>query len=291
LVADRAVAETTPEELARLIVGESTEGLSELAASAPEQALTSSNKPILTIERVTVRDDRGHDALQRVSLAVCPGEVVGVAGVDGNGQRELIQAILGLARPVEGDLTFEGHDLRRVETGKRLKMGLRLIPEDRHSEGVIESWNLEANAALGLQRLEPLAHGPYVDAGQRHILAERVVNRFKTKHGGLGLPMASLSGGNQQRLVTARALELGPKLLVAFQPARGLDLGGTANVYRAIREECGKGMAALVVSFDLDELLLHCDRIVVLNHGALSEPPAHLARDREAIGRLMVGAA
>ena len=162
-----------------------------------------------------------------------------------------------------------------------------MIPEDRHEEGVIESWSLEENAALGLQRDGTLERGYRIDEGARRKWAQAVADRFRTRHGGLNLPMASLSGGNQQRFVAARALESRPKLLLAFSPTRGLDLRGTADVYAAIREKARDGMAALVVSFDLDELLEHCDRIVVLNHGRLVEPTA---RDREAIGREMVGA-
>ena len=152
---------------------------------------------------------------------------------------------------------------------------------------MVEAWSLEENSALGLQRDPSLRKGGQIDDPARRRWAEAVTARFKTKHGGLRLPIASLSGGNQQRFVAARALESEPRLLLAFSPTRGLDLKGTADVYAAIREQASKGMAALVVSFDLDELLEHCDRIVVLNHGRLTEPGT---RDREAIGREMVGA-
>jgi simple sugar transport system ATP-binding protein len=294
LVAERTVAETTSEELARLIVGESAEALRELGdtGAATQQRADTSNevRAALRLEGLTVRDSRGHDALRDVDLTVAEGEIVGVAGVDGNGQQELLQAVLGILRTAAGRIWLGGSDQQGISTQLRLQRGLRVVPEDRHREAVVEPWSLEENAALGLQRLAPVARGALIDAAARRAFAQRVVDRFKTKHGGLDLSMASLSGGNQQRLVAARALELDPRVLVAFQPARGLDLGGTAAVYKAIREECDHGMAALVISFDLDELLLHCDRVVVLNHGKLMQPPSDLARDRETIGRLMVGA-
>jgi simple sugar transport system ATP-binding protein len=151
----------------------------------------------------------------------------------------------------------------------------------------VEEWSLELNAALGLQRFDPFASGGMVRSEARSKAAAAIADRFRTKHGGLGMPMTSLSGGNQQRFVAGRALFLTPRLILAFQPARGLDIDATRNVYEGIYEECKKGAGALVVSFDLDELLQFCDRIVVLNLGAMSVP---IGKNRAEIGRLMVGA-
>jgi simple sugar transport system ATP-binding protein len=280
-VADLPVSETDAPSLARLIVG------GEEVPRAGAVGMSSLSGEALKIDHLTVRDMRGHEALLDANLVVRPGEVVGVAGVDGNGQRELFQAVLGTAARQKGSISLDGADLSTASPASRLGRGLRLIPEDRHEEGVVEGWSLEENSALGLQREASLARGWKIDESGRKNWAQRVAERFKTRHGGLGLPMASLSGGNQQRFVAARALESNPKLLLAFSPTRGLDLKGTADVYAAIRERAREGMAALVVSFDLDELLEHCDRIVVLNHGRLTEPST---RDRDAIGREMVGA-
>ncbi len=287
-VADMAVADTNARELASLIVGggDMPEGATlGLGVDGLARESVRAGAAVLSVAGLTVRDARGHEALKNASLTVRPGEVVGIAGVDGNGQRELFQAIVGAVRPTEGKVELEGKDVTFAPPAERLRLGLRLIPEDRHQEGVIEGWSLEENSALGLQR--SFAEGGRIDESGRHHWAQRVADRFSTRHGGLGLPMASLSGGNQQRFVAARALEYGPRLLLAFSPTRGLDLKGTADVYDAIRARARDGMAALVVSFDLDELLAHCDRIVVLNHGRLTEPAA---RERDAIGREMVGA-
>src|SRR5262249_1034011 len=150
------------------------------------------------------------------------GEIVGVAGVDGSGQRELFHAIAGLIRPRSGQISVSGSPVEFQSAGR--KLGIRLIPEDRHEEGVVEDWSLEENSALGLQRLAPFASGGRVDLKGRHTAAKEIAARFSTKHGGLKMPMASLSGGNQQRFVAGRALYLKPNLLLAFQPARGLDL-------------------------------------------------------------------
>jgi simple sugar transport system ATP-binding protein len=193
--------------------------------------------------------------------------------------------------PEKGELRLLGGLNEASSLKQRITAGLRLVPEDRHSEAIISDWNLLENTALGLQFLPPEANGRWIDTDSRQKLASQIVDRFRTKNGGLDKPIASLSGGNQQRLVVARALALSPKLIMAFQPVRGLDLGATAAIYAAIKDACAEGMAAVIVSFDLDELLVNCPRILVLNQGRLSEPPKELALDRSTIGDLMVGAA
>jgi general nucleoside transport system ATP-binding protein len=277
-IAEKRVAETNGRELAQLIVGGSI-------AEAPQATGTTGNE-VLHVAGVTARGHRGDDALKKVSLRVLEGEIVGIAGVDGSGQRELFQVIAGILRPRSGSIEFPGHT-----AAEKLANGLRLIPEDRHVEGVIEDWSLEENAALGMHRLEPFAKGALVRGSARSTAAAAIAKRFFTKHGGLSMPMRSLSGGNQQRFVAGRALFLNPRLLLAFQPARGLDLNSTTHVYEGIREACSKGAGALVVSLDLDELLEYCDRIVVMNRGQLFGPSPDQHLDRDAIGRLMVGAA
>ncbi|HLK13496.1 MAG TPA: hypothetical protein VKT78_01715, partial [Fimbriimonadaceae bacterium] len=166
-----------------------------------------------------------------------------------------------------------------------------VLPEDRLAEAEIEGWSLELNAALGLQRRPELSRRGAVNRIERARIAGEIATRFATRHGGLGMPVAGLSGGNQQRFIAARTLALRPRLIVAFQPARGLDLHGARAVFDGIREECDAGAGALIVSFDLDELLDNCDRIVTLFNGRLAAPPPGSERDRDLIGRLMVGAA
>ncbi len=281
-VDEKLVSETNGGELAKLIVGGDLIQR-EPATERPPGA------SVLKVSQLTVRGDRGNETLKSVNLEAREGEVVGIAGVDGSGQRELIQAIYGLIEPSAGAIELSGQPAQ-AGVPSRIERGVRIIPEDRHEEGVVEEWSLDENAALGLQRLAPFAKGSAVDPSARHTEAESIAQRFNTKHGGLNMPMASLSGGNQQRFIAARALCVRPKLILAFQPARGLDLNATQNVYKGIREACDAGAAAIIVSFDLDELLEHCDRIVAMNNGKLSVPSRGEEKDRNAIGRLMVGA-
>ncbi|MBS1724387.1 MAG: ABC transporter ATP-binding protein [Armatimonadetes bacterium] len=282
LVASKAVRDTNLMELAELIVGHSV-------ATSSYEALER-RETLFRATGLTVKGYRGDDAVKAADLEIAEGEVVGLAGVDGNGQRELFQAIVGRAKVKAGSISFAGSDWTKRPPSERLADGLRLIPEDRHAEGVIDDWSLTENAALGLQRRHGFARGPLIDQKGRWAAAQHIADRFRTKHGGLNAPMKSLSGGNQQRFVAARALESETRFIIAFQPTRGLDIDGTALVYGAIREECRKGACALIVSFDLDELIEQCDRIVAICNGSVVQPGSGLERDRAAIGRLMVGA-
>lgn len=272
VVADAEVAATDAAQLTHWIVGRSL--------TRPSVPHSSPGEVLLSVKDLSAKSDRH---LHHVSFEVRRREMVGIAGVDGSGQRELFEAIAGTL-PSLGTITLMGH--AAGSTAARIGQGLRIIPEDRHEQGLVESWSLEMNAALGLQRTPLLSTGFRVDRGQRHQWAEAIGTRFATKFDRLSQPISDLSGGNQQRFVAGRALAIDPKLILAFQPARGLDLGATAEVFAALRATCDQGAGALVVSFDLDELLDHCDRILVMHRGSLVE--SH--KDREAIGRLMVGA-
>jgi general nucleoside transport system ATP-binding protein len=280
-ISDHEVGEISPKQLAEAIVG------GEVIERPTPVSKVNQDETSLEINNVSILGSKGEMAVKSASLNLKKGQLLGIAGVDGNGQRELFQALIGFVPLSQGQIIF-GENWNKATTAKRIQDGLRVIPEDRLNEGVIEEWSLYENSALGLQRLSP-----FKDALQSAERGEtgKIAERFNTKHGGLGNEMASLSGGNQQRFVAARALHLSPQLILAFQPARGLDLNSTTKVYRDIRAACDVGASAIIVSFDLDELLDFCDRIAVMCHGELSEPKPEDSRDRLAIGRLMVGAA
>lgn len=280
-MAEKPVSETNDAELAELIIGHGTE--------PPQITPAKLGKTVVQAKRLSVKGHRGDEALKSVDFELREGEVVGLAGVDGSGQRELIKALSGLAKPAGGELLLWGGP--GGTAADRLKAGLRSIPEDRLAEAVIESWSLEQNAVLGLQRLPGFSKGIFSLGSPRAEFAQKAASLFRTKHSSTHQAMRGLSGGNQQRFVAGRALASSPRLVLAFQPARGLDIDGTALIYEELRRLCrAEGTAALVVSFDLDELITHCDRILAICAGRITEPPPHLAKDRKAIGALMVGA-
>ncbi len=283
LIQDLPVLETDSGRLAEAIVGH------HLAPVSSNNAAIG-NPVSLDVRQLVVIGDRGDQAVKGSTFKVLQGEILGIAGVDGSGQRELFRVLIGTSKVFQGQIVFEGQEIGQLSTRDRLQLGLRIIAEDRHSEALIESWSILENAALGFQRRLELASGGRMRRAPREELASALASRFRTKHNGLFRPISTLSGGNQQRFVAARAMAFAPKLILAFQPARGLDINATREVYEGLREECRKGASALVVSFDLDELLEHADRIVAMNDGRIVEPPAESARDRLAIGCLMVGA-
>lgn len=278
-VLEAKVASTSTESLTTAIVGRKPEKL------APTKGIKVGSVA-LSIRGLQVRGYRGNPAVERANLEINAGEILGIVGVDGNGQRELFDAILGIA-PYAGEMRWNAKSIDKQNVRERIGLGFRSIPEDRHAQGTIDSWSLEENAALGLQRLEPLTAGSRIDRSSRFHLATQIADRLGTKHTSLAQTLESLSGGNQQRLVAARALALQPKLILAFQPSRGLDLAATRRLYEEIHIECTNGAAALIVSFDLDEMLQYADRIGVMFKGQLRISES---RDRHLLGRLMVGA-
>jgi len=278
-VANRPVSELDAKELSELIVGHSLAKFEQREVARTTKALEVTN--------LTVKGDRGDEAVKSVSFDVYEGELVGIAGVDGNGQKELFQNLFGVRPAVSGSSKLYGASLDAKPTTERVVSGIRLIAEDRHTEAVVESWPLSENALMGFQRLPQFQSNGQIMRQELLTKTEGMIARFNTKCSGPTQPMGALSGGNQQRFVVARALAENPKLILAFQPTRGLDIDATRAVYEGIRQQCAAGAGALVVSFDLDELLEFCDRIVVLNGGEMREAKV---KDRALVGQLMVGA-
>jgi ABC-type uncharacterized transport system ATPase subunit len=281
-IADRQTSETNPAELAELIVGRTVD-------AAPERVHVPDSKAVaLEVKNLTVLGYRGEEAVKGANFSIRQGEIVGLAGVDGNGQRELFHAIMGVVTPRAGEVRWNGADITSLSVANRLELGFRLIAEDRLHEAVIEDWSLTDNVLLGSQRVPELRNGSRIQFEEVASLADKVLKRFSTKYRTVESKMKSLSGGNQQRVVAARALAIQPNLILAFQPTRGLDIAGTSDVYAAIQAECDKGACALVVSFDLDELIERCDRVMAINRGTLHVLPEELRRDRQEIGQRMV---
>jgi simple sugar transport system ATP-binding protein len=238
---------------------------------------------------LTVFNDRGHPAVKDVSFFLRAGEILGVAGIDGNGQLELCEALYGVRPVASGSLSLLGQDLKRLSTTQRQRLGMRYVPPDRRSTGLVLDMDLSENLVL-----EDF-HGPcYSRRGftkHRAILehAEELLMQYDIHAPRAGVLARQLSGGNQQKVVLARALSAAPHLLIAAQPCRGLDVGATEYIYRLLLDARSKGTAVFLVSTELDEILSLSDRIAVIFRGEIMDIISGRQADRLAIGALMTG--
>ncbi|MGC8498433.1 MAG: ABC transporter ATP-binding protein [Acidimicrobiales bacterium] len=281
-VVDQVPPTTGEATLASLMVGRDVTLTVAKDAAAP-------GAPVLELDDVVVRDDRGLAAVDHVSLRVHAGEILALAGVQGNGQTELVEAIAGM-RPVEsGRITLGGRDITGATPRAVLDSGLGHIPEDRHRYGLVLSLSVADNLVLNVPRRAPFAaHGTRNLAAVRDN-AESLVGRFDIRTTSVQAPLSSLSGGNQQKVIVARELSRPLQVLVASQPTRGLDVGSIEYVHRQIVEQRNEGLAVLIVSSELDEVMALGDRIAVMHAGQITgvvDP----STSRERIGLLMAGA-
>ena len=250
----------TEESLARAMVGREVLLRVEKKPREP-------GEPLLQVEDLHVFDDRGLEAVRGVSLKVCAGEIVGVAGVDGNGQTELIDAIAGLRKPSTGRVTLVGKDVTRASTDHRLHEGLGHIPEDRQRRGLVLDFSLAENMALHDFDERPYSRFGWLYPRRMLATARRLIQEFDVRGGGAQTAAASLSGGNQQKVILAREVSREPQVLIAAQPTRGLDVGAIEFIHRRLVEQRDAGRGILLVSFELEEILSLSDRILVLYEG------------------------
>ncbi len=244
--------------------------------------------PLLEAIGLSVAGDRHAVTVQDITLRLAPGEIVGVAGVDGSGQKELAEALVGLRAPHAGSILLDGHDVTSLPVRERLRLGLAYMPADSRREGLILDFTLAENLLLGRHRDPRFGGGRLLDWPSIEVLADRTLLAHRVKAADSRVPARSLSGGNQQKVLLARGLAGPPRVLVAMQPTRGLDAHATRMVYDALRERCRNGMAVLLFSLDLDEILEAATRVVVMFQGRLvGDFPRSQARVDE-IGRLMV---
>jgi general nucleoside transport system ATP-binding protein len=260
--------ETVPREgateagLARLMVGREVLLRVEKKPAEP-------GEPLLVVEDLRVLDDRDLEAVRGISFEVREGEIVGIAGVDGNGQTELIDALTGLRRIADGGLKVGGKELTRSNARDSLDAGVGHIPEDRQLRGLVLDFSLAENIALHDYREEPESKWGWLFPKRLIARARKLLEEFDVRGGGPQTPAASLSGGNQQKVVVAREVSRDPRVLVAAQPTRGLDVGAIEFVHRRLVQERDKGRAILLVSFELDEILSLSDRILVIYEGRI----------------------
>jgi ABC-type uncharacterized transport system ATPase subunit len=281
------LVETIPSEgateagLARSMVGREVLLRVEKKPGQPGDAL-------LTVGDLFVRDDRGLEAVHGVSFEVRSGEIVGVAGVDGNGQSELIDALTGLRAPVSGSIQIGGHELSRATAREALDAGLGHIPEDRHRRGLVLDFNLAENLVLHDYGKEPFSKLGWINPRRWFRWARGLLEEFDGRGGGPTTRGGSLSGGNQQKVVIAREVSRNPSVLIAAQPTRGLDVGAIEFVHRRLVEQRDAGKAVLLVSLELEEILSLSDRILVLYEGRIvAEFPPNVSE--EDVGIAMIG--
>ena len=284
--------DTSPADLARQMVGHELPQI-QRKSQAPGHR-------ILEIRDLTVTGHHGQVAVDGPSLDVCAGEIVGVAGIDGNGQIELAEAIVGLRRSQSGAIRFNGQSITNLPTSKSRQLGYGYIPEDRQIAGLILSFTIAENLILNLHRLkryrlEPLnglkllkRWKPFLDLKRIDADAEELIQRYDVQTTHPHVPAKSLSGGNQQKVVIARELSQEPQLLLAVNPTRGLDIGATDYTHQQLLEQRQGQRAVLLVSTELDEVLALSDRIFVMYKGVLMEA-TQFREDLSKIGLLMTG--
>src|SRR3989441_2828854 len=283
VVGSRRPGETNENELAELMVGRAVSLRVDRGRSHPGDG-------VLEVTELRVRDDRGHEAVRGVDLSVRAGEIVGIAGVAGNGQDELVEALIGLRRPIAGAIRVAGRDLTRASVDERRDRGIAFVPADRQRFGLVLTYKLDDNLSLTRYAEIPFAGGfAGIVRDFRNISANavRLIQEFDVRAAAPSVSAGTLSGGNQQKIVVAREFRHDLKLLVLDQPTRGLDVGSIEFIHKQVIARRDAGVAVLLVSAELDEVLDLSDRVLVMFRGrVVGQFPAEEAQ-REKVGLLM----
>ncbi|MEO5842469.1 MAG: ABC transporter ATP-binding protein [Acidimicrobiales bacterium] len=244
----------------------------------------------LELSHITLRTPEGRALLDDVSLSVRRGEVVGVAGVEGNGQAELLEVVMGLIPLEAGTVALAGQDITSMHTRERREAGIGYIPEDRHSDGLVLAEPLWENVMLGHQTQPPFVKGPWIDRAGALRRTEAIIADYQVRAPGPEVPALALSGGNQQKLVIGREMFASPSVLVAAHPTRGIDVGAQAVIWELMRQARRDGLAILLVSADLDELIGLSDTLLVLLRGKVVAKLNPATTTPTELGSYMTGA-
>ena len=281
VVGTRLPSETNEDDLAALMVGREVQ-------LAVDRGVSHPGEPVLTVENLTVRSDRGQEVVRNVSFNVRAGEVLGIAGVAGNGQDELVEAITGLRRSSAGTINLAGQDIAGLDVRARREHGLGYVPGDRHKYGLVLGFPISDNLVLTGYYNRPFARGVQREDGAIEKWAQEKIKEFDIRTPSWSAPAGTLSGGNQQKVIVAREFSRELKLLVLDQPTRGLDVGSIEFIHKQAVNKRDAGTGILLVSAELDEILELSDRIAVMYRG---EIVAHVegrpAANKEEIGLLM----
>lgn len=274
--------DTNEDELAAHMVGKKVSFL-------VDKKEAETGETVLSVKDLRVKGKKGLDAVDGLSLEVRAGEIYGIAGVDGNGQSELAEAIAGLARSQSGTITILGQDMTNQKPGNILKKGLSHIPADRQHMGILMQQSLMKNLVLYDYSNPEYKKGIFMDWKKEEQHARSMVEKYKVKSPGLGLNIGLLSGGNQQKAVVARELDKAPKLLLAVHPTRGVDIGAIEFIHKEIVRARDEGCAVLLISTELDEVLALGDRIGVIYEGKIIGEMERKDATVDRIGRYMAG--
>ncbi len=276
-------AETSEEELAEMMVGREV-------ALVVDKGLASPADVVLEVTNLTADDQRNQPALRGVDLFVRAGEVLGVAGVQGNGQTELVEVLTGLRQATAGAVRILGQDVTNARPRVITELGVAHIPEDRQRDGLVLSFPVFDNLVLNTYNQPPFARRSGIQFDQVYEYAGRVVKQFDVRTPSIALPTQNLSGGNQQKVIVAREFSRPIKLLIAAQPTRGLDVGSIEYIHKRLIQKRDEGVAVLLVSVELDEIMALSDRIAVMYEGQIVGTVDAEAVTREELGLLMAGA-
>ena len=275
-------AEATTATLAAMMVGREVILQIDKSDAHPGQ-------PILTVDDLHVTDDRNHMAVDAISFQVHAGEILGIAGVQGNGQTELAEAITGLRHVASGKMSILGHDTTNATPREIVQVGTAHVPEDRQKHGLVLSFPVKDNLVLCSYYHAPYSHG--IEMNERAVErdAEELIHTFDIRTPSIDTPVGTLSGGNQQKVIVARELSRAVKLVIADQPTRGLDVGSIEFIHKRIVQSRDKGAAVLLISAELDEILSLSDRIAVMYKGHILDILDAKTATREHLGALMAG--
>jgi simple sugar transport system ATP-binding protein len=280
MMGTRSVEGVTRDELITMMVGREVKPL------APQPMKAGAVR--LKVEQLHALGDRGTEALRGVSLEIRSGEIVGVAGVSGNGQRELAECLAGLRKVTSGEITIDGQNVTHIHLRQRMESAA-YIPEERMRDGAIKDFTVQENLFLRDHSSPKFSFGIFLSVTKMAAHARELVKEFNVKTPQLDTPIKNLSGGNIQKLIMARELSRDPKLLIAAQPTRGVDVGATEFIHQRLLEQRSAGKAILLISEDLDEIRSLSDRIAVIYEGKIMGIVDRCHATVEGIGLMMAG--
>lgn len=276
------VSETNPQELANMMVGREVVFTTEKKPATP-------GADVLEVKDLVVKEARGVESVRGLNLTVRAGEIVGIAGVDGNGQSELIQAISGLTKVAAGTIKLNGHYIENMKPRKITESGLGHIPEDRHKHGLVLEMSLGENIALQTYYKKPISKKGFLNHKAMYDFARELIEEYDVRASSEFVAAKALSGGNQQKAIIAREVSRDPDFLIAAQPTRGLDVGAIEFIHRRLIEQRDKGKAVLLMSFELDEIMNVSDRIAVIYEGKIVAIVKPEETTEQELGLLMAG--